>query len=462
MKLFHRLLRYPEVWILTSVALLTRLWQIGLPNALVFDEVYFRTFASNYLSGNFFFDIHPPLIKLLFAGVGSVFHLSAAEVAVGDFGGTVLRVIPALAGAALVPLIYIILRQLRFNRWIASLGGILILLDNALLVESRFVLMDSLLLLAGFGAMSAYLALRKSHGARRWMWVVVMAALLGALVSTKWTGFAIFGLLGITWLIEGIRHRTKWTQMVGEGLAVLGIVACVYLGSFMANFALLTQSGEGDAFMSDRFQSTLIGNPQYDPSAKMSMWDKIVELNTEMLRSQSSLNDTTHPYASRWYAWPVQLRPVYFWQSDPLPSGSQGHIYLLGNPVVWILGAISVITALVLWLCRPKLLGSRRNLVAFLLTGYAFNIVPFAFIDRPMFLYHYLFALIISILIACVLAERLFDWQTKKYSQHAARQTYWVVILILILGFMYFLPISYGWSLGVDDLQQRMWLPTWR
>lgn len=458
----HRLFKYPELWVLTVVALLTRLWQIGWPSAIVFDEVYFRTFAGNYLSGNYFFDIHPPLIKLLFAGIGTLFNLSAGQVAVGDPGGMILRTIPALAGAALVPLIYVILRQLHFGRRIATLGAVLVLFDNALLVESRFVLMDSLLLLAGFGAISAYLALRKTQGSRRWVFVVFLALLLGMLVSTKWTGLAIAGLIATTWLVEGVRHRFKWQQMLGEALTVIAIVASIYIGSFMMSFSLLNRSGEGDAFMSRQFQSTLTGSSYYDPDAKMSFWDKFVELNSEMVTAQSSLNDVTHPYASRWYSWPLMTRPVYYWQGDILPSGTQGHIYLLGNPVVWLLGIVSVLAALVAWLLHSTWLGKRRNLIAFLLAGYALNFAPFALIDRPMFLYHYLFALVISILITCVLAAQVFDWQAKKYGRQAAKQTYWVILALIVLGFLYFLPISYGWPLSSNDLQQRMWLPTWR
>ncbi len=456
------LFKYPDIWILSLLALLTRFWQIDWPKSLVFDEVYFRQFAADYLNGHFFFDIHPPLVKLFFAGIGQIAHLTSDQVAAGDPGGVILRLLPALAGAALVPLMYVIIRQLGLGRRIAVLGALLVLCDNALLVESRFVLMDSLLLLTGMGALSSYLSLRKSKGARRWAWVVLTALLLGMLVSTKWTGLAIAGLLAVAWAIDGLLQKQDWKRLIGEAVTVIAIMVVIYIGSFGVHFALLTHSGEGDAFMSEKFQSTLIGNVQYNSEIKMSFWDKFIELNSEMYTAQSSLNNTQHPYASKWYSWPLEIRPVYYWQGDILASGQQGNIYLLGNPAVWWLTAVGVVLALFIWLVRPLWLGRRRKLVAFLLTGYALNFIPFTFIMRPMFLYHYFFALLFGILATCVVLAQFFVWQGRKYGHKTVRQTSWLLAIVVILGFLYFVPFSYGWPMTPDDIAQHIWLPTWR
>lgn len=462
MKWYRKLFAYPEVWVLTAAGLFTRLWQIGSPSAIVFDEVYFRQFASNYLDGHYFFDIHPPLVKLLFAALGGLSGLQPAQVATEAAGADILRVLPALAGAALIPLVYMVIRQLGLGRRIAALGGLLVLCDNALLVESRFVLMDSLLLIFGFGAVSCYLKMRQSKGAWRWAWTFATAILMGMLVSTKWTGLAVAALLAVTWAVDGVRHKIDWRRLAGEASIVITVVAAVYLGCFAVHFALLTRSGDGDAFMSEKFQSTLIGSPYYRPAASLSFWDKFVELNSEMYTAQNSLTHVTHPYASRWYSWPFGARPVYYWQGTTRPDGDQGNIYLLGNPVVWWLSIIGAFIALVVWFARPRWLGSRRKLVAFLIAGYAVNFIPFVFIERPMFLYHYLFALVFSILLTCVMLAVMFDWQRKKYGKNVVGQTYWLLVVLVLLGFVYFLPLSYGWPLNAVDLQRHMWFPTWR
>lgn len=461
MKWYQRLLQYPELWALTLTATATRLFQLQLPAAVVFDETYFRTFAGNYLDGHYFFDIHPPFVKLLFAGFANLFNISAEQLISGDPGAVVLRIVPALAGAALIPIVYILLRQFGLGRRVATIGAALVLLDNALLVESRFILMDSILLLAGLGALASYMAMRRAKAAKRWVWVIVTSLLIAILVSTKWSGLAIAGLLGLLWLVDGIRSRIDWKLLLGEATTVLVIVTAVYISLFMVHFSLLTKSGEGDEFMSPKFQSLLVGSPVYDKDARMAFWDKFTELNEEMYTAQNSLNDVTHPYASKWYSWPVQMRGVYYWQGQEV-NGMRGHIYLIGNPVVWWGSIAAVITAFVIWLVRPRLLGTRQKLVAFLLAGYTVNFVPFMFIDRPMFLYHYLFALVFSILIACVLVSRLFDWQKRHYGSKAVEQTTWAILAVTLLAFMYFLPISYGLPLSEGDLMQRMWLPTWR
>lgn len=61
------------LFLFTLAALALRLYRISFPRQVVFDEVHFGGFASNYLKGTYFFDVHPPLGKLIIAGIGHVY-----------------------------------------------------------------------------------------------------------------------------------------------------------------------------------------------------------------------------------------------------------------------------------------------------------------------------------------------------------------------------------------------------
>ncbi|KAG0318801.1 hypothetical protein BGZ99_005451 [Dissophora globulifera] len=64
---------------LTTVTLTVRMWQIHLPGEIVMDEAHVGKAVNGYLTKEFTFDNHPPLGKLLLAGIGSV---------VADYTGT--------------------------------------------------------------------------------------------------------------------------------------------------------------------------------------------------------------------------------------------------------------------------------------------------------------------------------------------------------------------------------------
>ena len=75
----------------------------GHPNETVFDEVHFGKFISGYYSGEYYFDIHPPLGKLMIAGFAKLFDFQP-EFSFTDIGDQfpnekymALRFLPTLA-----------------------------------------------------------------------------------------------------------------------------------------------------------------------------------------------------------------------------------------------------------------------------------------------------------------------------------------------------------------------------
>lgn len=457
---------HPELLVLTLLAAATRFWQLFSPHAVVFDEVYFKKFAGSYLSGSYFFDIHPPLGKLLLAASAYIFHLPA-DALTGDSPTPLLRLLPALAGTLLVPVFYLFLRQLGLSRRLATLGGALILLENALLVESRFILLDSLLLLFGISAVTLFLASRHRQGVSRMTLLGLSSLLAGATFSTKWTGLAIFGLILLAWFVELPELRSHWRRWIAEGAILLLPAIILYLCTFAIHFALLTKSGEGDAFMSQRFQSTLINSPYYNPAIHMPLWQKFIELNQVMHSSEASLKTVTHPYGSAWYSWPFMIRPIYYWQGEVQANGQQANIYLLGNPIIWWGAFLGLVTVLLAFLQRVTSIKRHQGILLFLGAAYCANFLPFSQIDRVMFLYHYFFALIFSLAIAMVGLAAFTTWNVDglhpwRFSSRASAVSYFSILLVAFLAFIYFLPLSYGQPLSPTTLTQHFWLPSWR
>jgi dolichyl-phosphate-mannose-protein mannosyltransferase len=380
-----------------------------------------------------------------------------------------LRGLPAVAGALLIPVFYLFLRQLGASRRISTLGASLLLLENAILVESRFILIDSMLLLFGLSAVTAFLASRRASGRRCWILLAVAALCAGLAASTKWTGLTALGLIGLIWIYDQIRARKIISKPAfAKGFILLAVPAVVYLSVFWIHFQLLPKTGQGDAFMPQRFQETLVGNPSYNPSVHLGFWEKFVDLNREMSASEESLKTATHPYGSKWYTWPVMLRPIYYWQSDQTAAnGAQGNIYLTGNPVVWwgiiivlLAGAIASTQAL-------KRLKPYRFALTILAIGYCLNFLPFSGIVRVMFLYHYFFALIYSLAFAVILLGAQADWTADgphpwQFQTKTSRNLYIGVLATALIGFIYFAPLSYGVPLTPAQLAQHMWLKTWR
>nr|XP_006826109.1 PREDICTED: protein O-mannosyl-transferase 1-like [Saccoglossus kowalevskii] len=112
-----------------------------------FDEVHFGQFTALYLKRTFFFDVHPPLGKLLFTAVGYfagfdenfVFAKIGAEYPV-NVPVWHLRALSALFGTFLCPVVYQIIAELGFSHWSAMLAGFLVLFGS---VEETVILKGS-------------------------------------------------------------------------------------------------------------------------------------------------------------------------------------------------------------------------------------------------------------------------------------------------------------------------------
>ena len=450
----------PELAVLTILSAITRFWHLSTPNAVVFDETYYKTFAGHYLARSYFFDLHPPLGKLLFAAVAHVFGVPASTL-IGPDPVVILRVLPAFFGTLMVPLAYIILRQLDGSRRVASLGAFAVLCENALIVDSRLTLMEPFLIGFGLAAITLFLAARHATGRSRYAWLATSALMAGCALSVKWTGASALGLILAAWFFDAAGSRRLTRRTIAEGALLVAIPAAVYIGAFAIHFALLQRAGVGEAAASARVRATLIGEPTYDSTLHVSLFEKIADAHRQMNHANRLLS-TPHPAASPWYTWPVMKHPIGLWQNTHPASGWMQSVILIGNPVIWWGGLVVVIVAIVEFYRRRELLRSNRFALAFLAGSFLINFVPFIGIRRTMFIYHYLFALVCLILLASYCLGILAGWTVPDETSSAADRrpvwTYRAALALIFAGFAFFAPLTYGWSLSRAGYDARFWV----
>jgi dolichyl-phosphate-mannose-protein mannosyltransferase len=452
----------PEAWCLLALSALTHYWHLFSPRVVVFDEVYYEHFAGDYLTGRFYFDVHPPLGNLLYAGFARLLHISGEQLLRAD-PTPVLRLLPATFGTLSVALIYVLVRELGAGRRVALLGGLAALLDNGLLVESRFILLDGFLIFFGLLAVVVFLAARQRDGRSRWLLLGACAFLAGCALSVKWTGASALGVILAAWFADAVVRRDSMRRVVREGLVLVTVPIAVYIGSFAAHFALLDRTGPDEIFMSSAFQQSLIGSSDYNPVVHVSLFAKLRDVHRAMLIGNESLEHATHGGASPWYTWLIMKHPMGWWEPLPEPPGRRTMIILVGNPVVWWGALAGVLIGLAMFVAERERFRGREFAFCLLLGAALLNILPFAAIRRIMFLYHYLFGLTFMISLAAFSTGVLAGWigdddRLWSFPSRRSAMLYGAIVAHAVVSFVYFLPFTYGWSMSTASWDAHFWV----
>ena len=111
----------------------------------------------------------------------------------------------------------------------------------------------------------------------------------------------------------------------------------------------------------------------------------LLDLTAQMYAYHNNLA-SAHPASSPWWAWPENLKPVWFYQ-DSLAAGTSAAIYDAGSLVIWWIGIPAI--AFVSWMAFRR----RSLALALIAVGFAAQWIPWARIDRAAFQYHYYTAL---------------------------------------------------------------------
>ncbi|KAF9537425.1 hypothetical protein EC957_008293 [Mortierella hygrophila] len=267
------------------LSLIVRLWHIGYPTSVVFDEVHFGGFASKYIRGRFFMDVHPPLAKMLIAVTGWIFGLDPSfdfkEIGLDYLAPKVpyvaMRMLCGLMGVAVVPMAFYTIKNSGHSLHASILAAVLVLFENSIVTQSRLILLDSPLI---FFTAFTVLAWTNFHNQRKdpfsddwFLWLFLTGLGLGLAGSVKWVGLFIIATIGTStinqlWVLWGdlkISPRVWFNHFLARAVCLIAVPLVIYMFMFEIHFLLLANSGDGDGFMSAPFQMTLGKSLQDSP-----------------------------------------------------------------------------------------------------------------------------------------------------------------------------------------------------
>ncbi|KAI0203893.1 glycosyltransferase family 39 protein [Astrocystis sublimbata] len=303
---------------ITLLAFVTRFWGISHPNEVVFDEVHFGKFASYYLENTYFFDVHPPFGKLLFALMGWLVgydgHFHFENIGDSYISNKVpyvaFRAMPALLGSLTVSVVFLIMWESAYSLPACLVAAGLVLLDNAHIGQTRLILLDATLVLAMACSLLCYIKFYKlrheAFSRKWWKWLILTGFALSCDISTKYVGLFAFVTIGSAVVIDlwdllnvkrpggalGLREFGYHFAARAVGFIILPFM--FYLFWFQVHFAILSRSGPGDDFMSPGFQETLSDNVLTANAININYYDSITIRHKETKAFLHS-HDTKYP-----------------------------------------------------------------------------------------------------------------------------------------------------------------------
>jgi len=503
--LWQRLINWGAPALVVVTAAITRLWNLGHPASLVFDETFYVKDAWTLWNLGYEASWPAEADALFNGGNANIFHTDASFVVHPPLGKWIIaigmaifgpenpvgwRISTAIVGILAVILIMLIAKTLFSSTLLAVIAGGLFAIDGNAIVMSRVALLDNhlmLFLLLGFGAV----LLDRDHSARllaRWVarrttagrnldwgpslwgrpWLFAAGIAFGLASAVKWSGlYFLAGFAIYTLVVDALSRRragvTFWatgtllTQAPVTFLLTVPVALATYLLSWTGWFLNTASYGR---LYADQPGNAWQGPFSWVPHVLQSLWHFEVSVYQYHVGEMRP-----HPYQANPLTWLFMIRPTsMYWLSSKF--GENGctadmcgsSITGIANPLIWFAA-----TAAVLYLTY-RFVRYRQWRVGLILMGVAAGYLPWLlYLHRTVFQFYTIafepyLILALAYVIGLVLGRADDPWWRRERG---------IGLVAVFLGFaillsVFFWPLWTGIQLDYLWLRAHWWFPSWR
>ncbi len=424
-------------------------------NSSYFDEIYHARTAWEHLHGIWPYEIsHPPLGKEILSLGILLFGMTPFG---WRFSGTVV-------GVLMLPAMYRFLKRLFGTGRVPVLGTALLASGFMHYVQTRIATVDSyavFFILLMYDEMYVWLTERKTRD------LALCGVLFGLGAACKWTCLYAGAGLGVLWLGHWVLRAQETVSRAHpdetaddaeipeapdplprhaarQGSETAGAV----FRAFLKNAALCVVFFVLIPGLIYYLSYLPYGLSQHAPLFSRD-YTKLVLDNQSFMFSYHANIKAEHPYSSRWYQWVLDIRPILYYL-EYFPDGTRVSFGAFVNPMICWGGLLSLLVLAYTAVFR------RDRTAAFLLVAYGSGLVPWMFISRLTFAYHY-FASALFLVPALCYVFALFEQSPRRIRWYPTGFTLFAVLL-----FGWFFPALNGITVP-NDLATKLlgWLPSW-
>lgn len=384
--------------------------KISYMNSSYFDEIYFARTAYEYTQGMETYEwTHPPLGKLI----------QAIPIYINNYLSPFnYRLMGNISGILMIAVMYIFAKELFKKRKYAIFASLLMAFDTFHFAQTRMGTVDSHLIL--FILLASYFMVKYTKNNKTFC-LLLSGIFFGLSVSVKWTG--LYG--GIALAIIFFTHLVKNKKLNIKNL-LKGTLFFVVIPLFIYSSLYLI-------FPNNKLNHT-------------TNFESIINQQKDMYNYHSKLN-ATHYFSSKWYTWPISYKPVWYHQ-EILNNDTKETISGIGNIVIWWMGIIGFLYSLI------KLIRKKDKQSFIIVVSMLSLWLPYAFIGRVMFLYHY-FPVLPFMMLGIV---NLFKSIEEKYKLKYLIPLY---MIFVIAFFIIYYPVISGIETPVSYIEKLRIFDSW-